>query len=389
MEIRPNPTEGKNDTKERLQKSAVALFAKKWYGTVSVAEICRAASLSNGVFYRYFDGKEELFKGILASTHELIAQTISSIDSGGEEGRLAAFVSALIHFSADHPDLISVFREGQYRFIEYERKLEELYQRGLGRALGTEVGVSENVFALGGIRFCAVRAALQGMRIDEASVLSIVENGLFPGLRAMSEKVFAGPVNPLPMGLEEKSYDSLLRAGKRLFGEKGYFETNIHEITDAADLSVGAFYTHFPSKDDFYAELIRRAGHDVRRFIASNLPEGLNRLEREMRGLWLFALYLQSDKDCYNIVREAEFVLPDEVRAYYGAFIDGYRKHPLSGEGLAEGLDESTAIEFILGINHYLGIESAFADSVGNLRAKVEAIGHYLSTGFSETLRGR
>ena len=51
--------------RERLVAAAVELFSKKWYGTVSVAEICRAAGLSNGVFYRYFDGKEGLFKVIL------------------------------------------------------------------------------------------------------------------------------------------------------------------------------------------------------------------------------------------------------------------------------------------------------------------------------------
>jgi len=50
-------TRGKQATEDRLVAAAVGLFSRKWYGTVSVAEICRAAGLSNGVFYRYFDGK--------------------------------------------------------------------------------------------------------------------------------------------------------------------------------------------------------------------------------------------------------------------------------------------------------------------------------------------
>ena len=41
---------GKPETEERLVAAAVGLFSRKWYGTVSVAEICRAAGLSNGVF---------------------------------------------------------------------------------------------------------------------------------------------------------------------------------------------------------------------------------------------------------------------------------------------------------------------------------------------------
>ena len=56
---------GRAETAERLVAAAVRLFSQKWYGTVSVAEICREAGLSNGIFYRYFDGKEALFKVIL------------------------------------------------------------------------------------------------------------------------------------------------------------------------------------------------------------------------------------------------------------------------------------------------------------------------------------
>ena len=376
----------RNDTRTRLITSAIGLFSRKWYGTVSVAEICREAGLSNGVFYRYFEDKVELIRAILESTHEMIASAIGVIDDDAGQVRLARFVDILLRFSAEHPDLISVFREGQYRFVEYERRLEETYERGLGRALGREVGPAENTFALGGIRFCAIRAALEGVAIDPASVLAMVRTGLFPGLTVAPDLVFAGPVRPLPMGIDEGSREALFRAGKRLFGEKGFFETNIHEITDSAGLSVGAFYTHFASKDEFYAELIRRSGRDIRRFISSNLGTGLNRLETEMRGMWLFSLYLQSDRNCYNIVREAEFVLPAEVIAYYGSFVEGYRKHSLVAGGLAASIDEGTAIEFLLGINHYLGIQSAFTDTYGNLRAKVETLGRYLQSGLSSFL---
>ncbi|MGA2977684.1 MAG: hypothetical protein ABSF77_20480, partial [Spirochaetia bacterium] len=130
----------------------------------------------------------------------------------------------------------------------------------------------------------------------------------------------------------------------------------------------------------------------VRSFIARNLTSpgvktspgvsGLNRLERELRGLWLWLVYLSLDKNCYAIVREAEFVLPMAVREYYGDFVQGYSKNP-EGNGAA---DQRTAIEFLLGIAHYFGIEVAFDGSPGNARATVEAIGGYLARGFSDWL---
>jgi AcrR family transcriptional regulator len=373
-------------TEERLLQAAVGLFAEKWYGTVSVAAICRAAGLSNGVFYRYFENKEALFRRILARVLEMIREAVQAPTGTGPRQRLSALVKAIVGFSWAHPDLVAVFREGQYRFFEYERQLVSIYERGLGAALGRETGLPEYLFALGGVRFCAIRRALHGVeiRLDDLDV--ILCSGLFRGMSFDPARVFGGSAVPLPVALEEDAQGRLLDAGKRLFGEKGFFETNIHEVTDRAGLSVGAFYNYFDSKEAFFAEIIRRAGHDVRAFIARNLPASdgapLNRLERELRGLWLWLVFLSIDKDCYTIVREAEFVLPAAVREYYGLFVEGYRKNP---EGNGEA-DQRTAIEFLLGIAHYVGIEAAFDASPWNARAALEAMGDYLSRGFSRWL---
>jgi AcrR family transcriptional regulator len=368
-------------TEARIVQAATRLFAGKWYNTVSVAEICREAGLSNGIFYRYFENKEAVFRRILGEVLDMIRAAVDAPPGASPHERLRSFLAAIVEFSRGHPDLISVFREGQYRFFEYEHRLVAIYVKGLAAAMGRSAALPEYLFALGGTRFCAVRRALQGVEVKVDDLQDIVWRGLFRGMSFDPARVFAGEATPLSVPLEEAARDRLLRAGKRLFGEKGYFETNIHEVTGAAGLSVGAFYTHFASKEAFYAEIIAMVGHEVRAFIARNLPAGdarpLNRLERELRGLWLWLVYLSLDTHCYPIVREAEFVLPAAVREYYGAFVDGYRKNP-EGNGDA---DPATAIEFLLGIAHYFGIEVAFDGSPGNARAAIEAIGHYLSRG--------
>jgi len=370
-------------TEQRLFDSAVHLFSSNWYGTVSVAAICRNAGLSNGIFYRYFDSKETLFRRILENVLSLIRDAVSAPRGEKRRDRLRFLAQAVVEFSQGNKDLVAVFREGQYRFFEYERKLMAIYQASLSAALGREAGLSEYLFALGGLRFCAIRSAFHGIPVQVEDLHNILQRGLFPDLSFDAERVFSGTAAPLPIPLQENARERLLRAGKRLFGEKGFFETNIHEITDSAGLSVGAFYGYFQSKEAYFAELIGLAGHDVRAFIASNLGASdgrpLNRLERELRGLWLWLVYLTIDKDCYPIVREAEFVLPQAVRQYYGHFVEGYRRNP-EGNGAA---DEATAIEFLLGIAHYAGIETAFEMTPLNARAAVEAIGTYLARGFS------
>ena len=265
-----------------------------------------------------------------------------------------------------------------------------IYTRSLSTALGREVDLAEYLFAFGGLRFCAIRGASGASPVDLETVCGIVTDGLFRGLSFDPAKVFSGSATPLPVPLEEGVRERLLRSGRRLFGEKGYFETNIHEVTSGAQLSVGAFYTHFDSKESFYAELIGLVGHDVRAFISMNLAgaAGLNALEYELRGLWLWLVYLSMDPNCYNIVREAEFVLPATVREYYGAFAAGYKKRPASLRitRMAPSLNEGTAIEFLMGLAHYFGMEATFDASPINARALVETLGGYLAHGLSEFL---
>ena len=380
---------GNPDTAERLVAAAVGLFSRKWYGTVSVAEICREAGLSNGAFYRYFEGKEALFKVILGRVLDQVKAALEFVEGETPEVRVRAMARAMFGFAEQHRDLVSVFREGQYRYFDYERRLLAIYTRSLATALGREVDLAESLFAMGGLRFCAIRAAAGTGSVRFDAVCAIVLSGLYRGLAFDSAKVFGGTATPLPVPLAEGVRDRLLRAGRRLFGEKGYFETNIHEVTGAAGLSVGAFYTYFDSKEAFYAELIRKVGHDARAFIAANLaPKGaapLNPLEHELRGLWLWLVYLDMDKHCYSIVREAEFILPAAVRDYYEAFVEGYRRRPegLRATCMAPDLDEATAIDYLMGIAHYSGLEAAFDQSPLNARALVEAIGGHLARGLS------
>jgi AcrR family transcriptional regulator len=384
-----NGNRGNPETAERLVTAAVACFSRKWYGTVSVAEICREAGLSNGVFYRYFSDKEALFKVILGRVLDQIKETVETVEGATPRERVCHLAEGLFQFTRNHGDLVSVFREGQYRFFEYERRLVAIYTRGLSHALGKEIGLAEYLFALGGIRFCAIRSASGASPAHLKATCGILTDGLFRGLKADSAKVFGGTATPLPLALEEGVRERLLRSGRKLFGEKGYFETNIHEVTDGAQLSVGAFYTYFESKETFYAELIALVGRDVRGFISRNLTAPgsppLNALEFELRGLWLWLVYLSIDKNCYNIVREAEFVLPATVREYYGAFAKGYRKRrgKLSVTRAAPGVDEDTAIEYLMGLAHYFGMEAAFDDSPLNARTLVETIGVYLAQGLS------
>jgi len=76
----------------------------------------------------------------------------------------------------------------------------------------------------------------------------------------MSDFVQPGEESAFPFGPPVESADRRTRRGAetrerlflaavRLFGEKGYAETTVEDITNAADLGKGTFFNYFPSKE--------------------------------------------------------------------------------------------------------------------------------------------
>lgn len=57
----------------------------------------------------------------------------------------------------------------------------------------------------------------------------------------------------------EERRAELLAIAARLFAEKGYEATSVDEIIDAANLSKGAFYHHFPAKEALLEAMAARA----------------------------------------------------------------------------------------------------------------------------------
>ena len=53
-------TRRRNETKERLFRTALQLFAKKGYVNTRVEEITAAADVAKGTFFNYFPTKEHL-----------------------------------------------------------------------------------------------------------------------------------------------------------------------------------------------------------------------------------------------------------------------------------------------------------------------------------------
>jgi len=77
------------------------------------------------------------------------------------------------------------------------------------------------------------------------------------------------PVNPARTA---RTRAEILDHAGRLFRLRGYAGTNIDDVMLAAGLTRGAFYAHFTSKDDLFAEIVRM-GHGLLPKIRSGTAE--------------------------------------------------------------------------------------------------------------------
>src|SRR5262249_48548384 len=65
-------TRRRNETKERLFRTALQLFAKKGYVNTRVEEITAAADIAKGTFFNYFPTKEHLLVALSEHQQEVV-----------------------------------------------------------------------------------------------------------------------------------------------------------------------------------------------------------------------------------------------------------------------------------------------------------------------------
>lgn len=150
----------------------------------------------------------------------------------------------------------------------------------------------------------------------------------------------------------------LVAAGQAVFGELGYDQASISEITRRAGVSQGTFYLYFTSKQEIFSELVRQIGRDLRHTVQEAILGLTARVDIERAGYKAFLNFVRDNPAIYRIVRQAEFVDRDAFRDYYESFATGYiaRLRASAAAGDIRDIDPEVVAWCLMGIGDLVGM---------------------------------
>ncbi len=162
------------------------------------------------------------------------------------------------------------------------------------------------------------------------------------------------PLTPLtPRG--EATRRRILEAAEEVFGEFGYYDASVSDITKRAKVAQGTFYIYFQSKRAIFVELVEDLGNRLRVATSAASHDAANRMEAERQGFAAFFAFVSEHRRVYQIVQEAERVAPEAARAYYQHISDGYQRH--LSQAVAAGeirpVDPEVVTFALMGIAHF------------------------------------
>ena len=134
--------EDKAKRRDDILVAAKRVFAKKGFHATTIADIAKAAKLSYGSIYWYFESKESLFHALMDSEEQAlrghIERALTEAAAGGQglDDGIAAFRGAVLatfeFFESDRAVVKLLFRDAYALGDKFEKHLFGIYERFIG-----------------------------------------------------------------------------------------------------------------------------------------------------------------------------------------------------------------------------------------------------------------
>ncbi|MCL6641892.1 MAG: TetR/AcrR family transcriptional regulator [Candidatus Bipolaricaulota bacterium] len=382
MKIRRSPsTERGTATYEALLRAGASVFSRRGFRQASVAEICRRSRVANGTFYQYFPDKEQLFLTLIERlTHHLQMRLKASVvPTAPAIEQLQSALRTHLKFIDSQTALYRVFREAEFIHTGLPKRLygqlaqfyQEILQTGQSQGQLRRLDPETVSFSLIGMaEFLALRYIFWGRGLPPrvwSTLADLIAHGI-----STQQPIAPGEPSPSPMpdthiaepSQGQQTRARLLEAAEEEFGQKGFYEAQIVDITRRAGVAHGTFYTYFPSKEAIFVELVREINAQLRARLRAAIAGLQDRRQIECAGFRAFFEFIHKHPKAYRIVREAEFVGSPKNAAgrwYYERLAQGYI--PALEDAIVAGqiraLDPEALAYALMGIGHFIGIRWA------------------------------
>ena len=136
----------------------------------------------------------------------------------------------------------------------------------------------------------------------------------------------------------------LLDAAERLFTERGYADTRIADICEAAGVAKGLFYWYFDTKAELFADLVRSVRQQLRRAQAAAMDDAADPVTRIRQGAEASVRFMSEHGAFFAVVRDVGRdgaitpVLAESAEVYTGDIERLVEKAKADGQ-IAEDLD--------------------------------------------------
>lgn len=366
-------------TREQLIESGIKLFSSKAFEEVSISEICKTAELSNGIFYKYFENKEVFYKELLKEAITRIEAYLLNIEGDTIKERLKDLIQKNLYLTKKEFKLIKIYRDGQYKFLEYEKEIKLVYNKALEKVYKRKISPYEHFFIMSPIRFINIYYTSRELTVDIDFLARVLLYGFLHksknDILSLDEGMFylRIPFNSSNMKCK------ILNVSTEMLSTQKYSSITINEITEKVGIAAGTFYLYFTNKESLLKTSINRIKKQVLYFLKDCYKPEETPLDNHIKFLYLLFEYYKDSNFKYELIREIEMIdnalyqkcLNNEVEFYLDTL-----------EELNCNYERKRIIAVILlGIAHYMGIECFYLKSFSNRQEFLENIKYFLQNG--------
>jgi AcrR family transcriptional regulator len=104
----------------------------------------------------------------------------------------------------------------------------------------------------------------------------------------------------------------LLDVALQVFAERGFHETSMNDIADAAGVTKPVLYQHFRSKRELFGELLSDVGNELQEAITKAVTTAQSSHEMVELGFAAYFRYVDAHRDAFNLFYGIGFAREDE-----------------------------------------------------------------------------